>query len=309
MWDAARMKPQSGAVTLHWLGGAMGVLLALYLAFGTLLWSAQRSMIFPADPRPAVLDPATLPGVQAVTLHTADGERLVAWWAPPAREGAPVHLYLHGNGATLQARAGRFAWIVARGDGLLAVSWRGYGGSTGSPSEAGLMADARSAWLALTDAAEAGDRGARSDALGATPLPGRGPALPPSRVLLFGESIGTTVAVKLAAELSAAGQPPAALVLDSAFPSVEAIAREHYPFFPVGRLLRDPLRADLAAPAVTSPVLQIHCRDDPVTSRAAGERLHALLPRALPLVIVDGRCHTPPLHRFEAELGAFVARL
>jgi len=276
-------------------GAARGVallatLVVAYAAVSAGMFLGQRSLLFRPDARPALPAAAQLPQVQAVTLATADGERLVAWWRPPPQPGAPVVLYLHGNGGHLATRSGRFGWFESQGLGLLAVSWRGYGGSTGRPSEAGLMADAAAAWQALTAAAD-------------TTLPGRDTALPPAQVLVFGESLGTLVAVKLAAQVQ-----PGAVVLDSAFSSVLAVAQQNYGWLPVGLLLRDPLRADLAAPQVRSPVLQVHCEEDPVTPRALAEDLHALLPQAEPLVNVAGRCHTPSLSRFEPALKGFIGR-
>jgi pimeloyl-ACP methyl ester carboxylesterase len=268
----------------------LALLAAAYAAVVVAMYFGQAQLLYRPDATAPAIDPTRLPRVQPVTLATADGQRLVAWWAPPRAPGGPVVLYLHGNGANLAARSGRFGWITeARGAGLLAVSWRGYGGSTGAPSEAGLMADAQAAWRALTDPADAS-------------LPGRGAALPPSRVVLFGESLGTTVAVMLAAQQ----QQPAALVLDSAFDSVLDVARRQYTWLPVAALLRDPFRADLAAPRVAAPVLQVQCRDDPITPTASALALHARLPQARPMVWVEDRCHTPSLRHWTPQLAGFL---
>jgi hypothetical protein len=199
---------------------------------------------------------------------------------PPRHEGVPVYLYLHGNGANLATRDRRLAWLTEGGAGLLAVSWRGYGGSSGRPHEAGLLTDARTAYRTLA---------ARVD---------------PARIVIFGESLGTTVAVMLAAEV-----PVAALVLDSSFASALDIAQGSYPWLPVRWLLRDTYRADLAAPRVRVPVLQVHCRDDPVTPLASAQRLQARLPGRRPLVMVEGRCHTPRIAEFEPALRRFVEGL
>ncbi len=283
MRPATRPRRRLGRLALAGLLVYAGVCIAMF--------ALQRSLLYHPDPTLAVPDGRRLPGVQAVTLATGDGERLVAWWRPSASTGGPVVIYLHGNAAHLGARTERLAWLVDRGTGLLAVNWRGYGGSTGQPSEAGLIADARAAWDALTTAAPAS-------------LPGRGAPVAPSRIVLFGESLGTTVAVRLAAQVD-----PGALVLDSGFLSVLDVAQRHYPWLPVSALLRDPLRADLAAPSVQAPVLQVHCADDPVTPTPSARALHTLFPRAEPMVIVDGRCHTPPLTRWEAPLRDFLERL
>ncbi len=255
------------------------VALAAYALVAAAMFVLQRQLQYVPDPSPLPPPAAVgLPRAVAEVLPTADGQRLTAWWVAPADDARPMYLYLHGNGAHLASRARRFARLTADGAGLYAVSWRGYGGSTGSPTEAGLIEDARAAYARL----------AREVA--------------PRRIVVYGESLGTTVAVLLAAEVETAG-----LVLDSSFASALALAADAYPWLPVGWLLRDRYRADLAAPNVTVPVLQVHCADDPVTPLAHAKALHALLREPRPIALVDGRCHVPPLDRYEAALRAFVA--
>jgi pimeloyl-ACP methyl ester carboxylesterase len=258
----------------------LALLAGLYLLLCGFMYAAQSRLQYRPDPSP--MDPAAvwLPQFRAETLATPDGERIVAWWLPPAHPIGPVYLYLHGNGANLATRDRRLARLGEGGAGVLAVSWRGYGGSSGRPHETGLLTDARTAYRALASRVD------------------------PTRIVVFGESLGTTVAVMLAAEV-----PVAALVLDSSFASALDVAQGRYPWLPVRWLLSDPYRADLAAPRVPVPVLQIHCHDDPVTPLASAQRLQALLPGRRPLVLVEGRCHTPRIAEFEPALRRFVASL
>jgi pimeloyl-ACP methyl ester carboxylesterase len=258
------------------------LLLALlgYALVCVAMFTLQRRLQYFPDPSPMNPAAAGLPQAASETLATADGERLVAWWVAPRDAAQPVYLYLHGNGAHLHARAQRFARLVEDGAGLYALSWRGYGGSTGSPSEAGFMADARAAHAELVR------------------------RVGPGRIVLYGESLGTTVAVMLAAEA-----PVRALLLDSSFDSALGVARAAYPWLPVDLLLRDRFRADLAAPRVAVPVQQVHCRDDPVTPLASALALQARLPRARPLHRIDGRCHVPPIAAYDAVRVRFVASL
>ena len=112
-----------------------------YLALAALMYFAQRSlMYFPERVRtaPAVVG---FPEAQEVWLDTADGERVIAWHVPP-RGDSPVVIYFHGNGGSIRLRVDRFQRLVAAGVGLLGVSYRGYGGSTGTPTEQGLIEDA-----------------------------------------------------------------------------------------------------------------------------------------------------------------------
>jgi hypothetical protein len=126
---------------LEWLimtAGAFGGLVAL-------IYVGQRSlMYFPErlHTQPAM---AGLPEAQEVAHDTKDGERVIAWHVPPRGE-KPVVLYFHCNGGALRNRVARFAELIADGNGLVALSYRGYGGSTGSPTEAGLIADAEAAY-------------------------------------------------------------------------------------------------------------------------------------------------------------------
>jgi uncharacterized protein len=254
------------------IGLALGYALVCALMFGL-----QRKLLY--FPDPSVLNPASvgLPQAQSLDLAAADGVVLKAWWIAPQADNKPVYVYLHGNGANLHARAQRFARLAAGGAGVLALSWRGYGGSGGSPSEEGLMADARAAYAAAAERA------------------------PAARLVLYGESLGTTVATKLAAE-----SPVAALVLDSSFASALDVAQWRYPWLPVAWLMRDPLRADLAAPQVQAPVLQVHCAEDPVTPVASAQKLNALFPQARPLLVLSGECHVPALPRYENDLALFI---
>lgn len=257
-----------------------GLVLCAYGVLCAVMFFKQRSLQYHPDGRPVPLPADLQSRGQALWLDTADGERLAAWWLPPQGDKAPVFLYLHGNSAHLGPRAVRLGRLAAGGAGVLALSWRGYGGSSGEPHEAGLMTDARTAygWLAAR--------------------------VPSARVVLFGESLGTAVAVMLAAE-----QPVAALVLDSSFASALEVAQDAYPWLPVSWLMLDTYRADLAAPKVSAPVLQVHCRVDPVTPLRSAERLNALLPGQRPIQHVEEVCHTPPLDRFEPTLRRFVAEV
>src|SRR5262249_53899023 len=125
---------------LKWLigaGAAFGGLVALmYVAQRSLMYFPERLHTPPAM--------AGLPEAQEVALNTKDGERVIVWHVPPRGE-KPVALYFHGNGGALRNRVDRFRALIADGNGLIALSYRGYGGSTGRPTEAGVVAGARGA--------------------------------------------------------------------------------------------------------------------------------------------------------------------
>jgi fermentation-respiration switch protein FrsA (DUF1100 family) len=231
-----------------------------YVALGALMFFAQRAlMYFPESVRtmPAA---AGLPQAQELTLDTADGETIIVWHVPP-RGGSPVVIYFHGNGGALRMRVDRFARLVGHGIGLLAVSYRGYGGSTGFPTEAGLIEDARTAY------AFANERY-------------------PGRIVPWGESLGSGVAIALAAQ-----KPVSRLILDAPFTSAVDIASALYWFMPVRFLMRDTFRSDLRIAQVKAPVLILHGDADAVVPIAYGERLYAMIPGQKQMVRFAGGEH------------------
>ena len=223
------------------------LLVAGYLGVAALLYVAQRGLMY--FPDTARIAPAALglPGAEDILLDTADGERVVAWHVPPRNE-RPVVLYLHGNGGALSHRAGRFRALTDDGTGLVAVDYRGYGGSTGYPTEAGLAIDAETAYAFAA---------AR---------------YPAERIAIWGESLGTGVAVALAAQ-----KPVGHLILQSPFTSAADVGAHTYWFVPVRLLMKDQFRSDLRIGEVTAPVLVLHGDRDNIVPMASAERLYGLI--------------------------------
>lgn len=249
-------------------GGMIPVLVRLalgavviYAGLVLVLFLAQRTLMYPAETRRTAPAAAGLPEAEEITLATADGERIVAWHVPPRGEN-PIILYLHGNGGALRHRVPRFSALVRDGFGLVAVSFRGYGGSTGSPSEAGLIADADAGHAFAAERYGAG------------------------RIAAFGESLGTGVAVALAAT-----RPVGRLILQAPYTSTADVARIAYPFAPIGLLMKDQFRSDLRAPAVTAPVLILHGTKDSVIPIGFGEALFAAFRSDKRLVRLPGGDH------------------
>lgn len=236
------------------------LLLVAALLLGT-LWALQRKLIyFPTD---GPLPPAgsAVRGAREVTFTTEDGLSLAAWYVPArgagreagpeagrqagpeagrqagpgagpeaGGEAAPTVLVAHGNAGDRAVRAPLAAALSARGLAVLLVDYRGYGGNPGSPSEAGLVRDVEAAYRFLTEEMR----------------------VPPDRLVYFGESLGTAVATALAAR-----HPPAALVLRSPFVDLRSVGRAHYPYLPLGLLLRDrfPLAERLATVRVPTGIV------------------------------------------------------
>jgi fermentation-respiration switch protein FrsA (DUF1100 family) len=218
-----------------------------YVAVGAIMFFAQRSlMYFPEAVRTA---PAAAGFAQAeeVLLEPDGGEKVIAWHVPP-RRNKPVVLYFHGNGGAVRLRVPRFQKIVAAGFGLVALSYRGYGGSSGMPTEAGLIDDARAAYAFAA---------AR---------------YPAERIVLWGESLGTGVAVALAAE-----KPVGRVILESPYTSAVDIASAHYWLLPVRLLMKDQFRSDLRIRRITAPVLILHGDADGIIPVEYGQRLFAMI--------------------------------
>lgn len=222
------------------------VALVCYLGLVAIMYLAQRAlMYFPYTVRMTPQDADFSQGSE-VELKAADGVRILAWTVPP-KPGKPVVLYFHGNGGSVAHRVARFRRLVDDGTGLVALSYRGYGGSDGSPTEEGLIADGRAAYDF-----------ARSK-------------YPDAKVVLWGESLGTGVAVAIAAE-----KDVAAVILEAPFTSAADVAYSAYPFLPVSLLMKDQFRSDARIGGVKAPVLIMHGERDRVVPFRLGERLFAM---------------------------------
>jgi fermentation-respiration switch protein FrsA (DUF1100 family) len=180
------------------------------VAVGLLAWQ-QRRLLYVPDARPPDLHATGVANARAVTVHTKDGLDLLAWFIPPANDASPVVLYLHGNGGNIGDRAHRFARLSRFGWGVLLLEYRGYGGNPGAPTEAGLLEDSRAAYRML-----------RTDGMAA------------SRIILWGESLGSGISARLASEVEVG-----AVLLESPFTSIAAVAQQRFPFVPVDWLIRD----------------------------------------------------------------------
>jgi fermentation-respiration switch protein FrsA (DUF1100 family) len=241
---------------------SLASIVAIYLLTVVGMTIFQRRLQYFPDRR--LVDPAQagMSGVEDLRLTTNDGETLVAWYVP-AKDEHPLILYFHGNGGAVVDRIPRFRALTASGYGLLAISYRGYGGSTGSPSQKGLMEDGETGYL------EARARGYDGE-----------------RIVLMGESLGTGVAIALAARHQAA-----ALVLDSAYSSAVEVAAAHYPIFPVKWLMFDRFRSDLAIGDVHVPVLVVHGDEDDVVPIRLARRLFELANEPKTFMQVSGGKH------------------
>jgi fermentation-respiration switch protein FrsA (DUF1100 family) len=234
-------------------------IVAAYVAAVAALYFLQRGMVFQPGGSLAPPSEAGLSSVEMINFATADGTSLLGWHARP-QAGQPTILYFHGNAGNLSLRGERFEQIIGSGFGLLAVTYRGYPGSEGKPSEQALLADGVEVfdWLA-----------ARS-----------------GTIVILGESLGTGVAVHVAAERTAR-----ALVLEAPFTAAVDIAGATYPWVPVRLLMLDQFLSRERIGRVDEPVLIVHGAEDRVVPSEHGRKLFEAANEPKQLVVFDNAGH------------------
>jgi fermentation-respiration switch protein FrsA (DUF1100 family) len=228
-----------------------GIALAIAILYGAFLLALvlmQRRIIFNPSTERADLKAAGLAEQMAeIRISTPDGLVLTSWWAPAMRPDGRVIVYFHGNAGHHGGRTERIRAYLEAGYGVLLVGYRGYGGNPGIPSEAGLYADAR----------------ANLDFLVAH-------RVRPAQTILFGESLGTAVAIQMATERNAL-----ALVLEAPLASILRSARVRYPLFAFDFLVKDKFDSLSKIAKVRIPVLIVHGELDRITRVRFGRMLFA----------------------------------
>lgn len=238
--------PQPRSHSIHFVLRFAGYTVLVYVALALGLFLAQRSMIFfPSREAPELRTYGAEGVMQTVRVETADGLSLTGWLAPPGPD-KPIIVWFHGNAADHGARFYFARPYIEAGYGVLLAGYRGYGGNPGNPSEIGFYRDGR-AWI--NSLLETG--------------------IPPDRMVLYGESIGTGVATQMALE-----HPDAlALVLQSPYTSLPDVARTRYFFLPVDLMVRDRFRNIDKIGDVRPPVLIHHGKRDNIVPVTHGQRL------------------------------------
>ena len=260
---------------------AVGAVLAAYCLVLAGLYTFQRRLLFIPDK--TVPDPlrAGLTDVAVLHLPTEDGVSLVAWHMPPADPNGFTVLLLHGNAGNIGHRANRLRRMQSVGWGVLLLEYRGYGGNSGSPTEDGLTLDAQAGLAEL-----------------------RRRAVPPEQTLLWGESLGTGLAIRLAAE-----NKVAAVLLDAPYTSIVDAAQGQYPYVPVRPLLKDKFDSLSRVAAIQAPIFVMQGSADRLVPPAMGRKLIQAATAPTELWVADGAGHEDlgPYGAVEAA-AAFVAK-
>jgi uncharacterized protein len=236
-------------------GGYLVVLGAVYVM--------QRSLIYPAGKAVPDAALAAAAGMRTITTRTADGLNLVHWYRPPADDKAPVLVVFHGNAGTIADRVPKLVELMKAGFGLLLSGYRGYGGNPGKPSEEAFSADARGLldWLA-------------------------GEGVSPERTVLYGESLGTGIAVKMATE-----RPSAAVILEAPYTSVAEVAQSRFWFLPARWLVLDKWDSLSRITRINAPLLVMHGLRDRTIPTRYGRRLFEAAEEPKSLVLVEDSGH------------------
>jgi hypothetical protein len=241
------------------LGWIAAIAVVCYVGLATMIYLAQRSLMYFPETVHTTPAAAGLPEAREVALQASDGAPILVWYVAP-QDGKPVILYFHGNGGALKYRVERFRKLIANGIGLVALEYRGYGGLSGSPSEQGLIADAQAAYAFAASHYSV------------------------QQIVVWGESLGSGVAVALAAE-----KPVGRVILEAPFTSAVAVGEQHYWYLPVRFLMKDQFRSDERIGKVTAPLLILHGLHDRIVPYAMGEHLFELANKPKHIVrFIDG---------------------
>lgn len=233
-----------------------------YFGIVAYLYVAQRSMLYMPANKGLTPEALGLDGVERHVLPTPDGETIVLWHAPPL-DGKPTILFLHGNAGEIGDRDERLRVYRQAGFGICFVSYRGFGGSTGSPTEQGTLLDAETAYLWLREQGVSG-----------------------STIALVGESLGTGIAVQLATR-----HEVGAVALEAPYTSTADVASLTYWWLPVSLLMKDQYRSIDHIAEVSAPLLIMHGDADEIIPVSFGKRLFEAAREPKELYLVPGGLH------------------
>ena len=241
--------------------GLVGLVAIVYLGAAGFLYVEQRPLLYLNKHGAETPDIAGLP-IRDLRIPTPDGQSLEAWYEPP-QPGKPVFLFLHGQGGSLHYGKWRYIRMHKEGAGYLALSYRGFSGSTGTPTEKGLFIDGLAAydWLRAQGFAD-------------------------KDIVLHGHSLGSGVATYVATQ-----RPARALILEAPFTAAADVAQSRYPFAPVALLMKDKFANTTRMKDVHIPVLIVHGTDDSTIPIAEGQKLYDLANGPKTFVAMAGSEH------------------
>lgn len=227
-----------------WWLGLLRIAGIIYALACVLLYVFQEKLIYVPFAELARTPAAVLPHYEDVWLETRDGAQLHGWFVSASTPAAPYVIFFHGNAGNMAGRVPVLEYHHRLEHHVLMIDYRGFGQSSGEPSEAGTAMDALTAWNYLTD-----KQGAS-----------------PERIVIHGRSLGAAVALQLARQVQAA-----AVILESPFTSLPDVASDVYPLFPVRWLARIQYPNLEAVRALDTPILVAHSPDDDLIPYSHGQ--------------------------------------
>ena len=221
------------------------IIFIFYLLILAMLFFFQRNLLYHPLENNYYGDKLTVP-VDKVRIKTEDNIELLGWYHKKSVENIKTILFLHGNAGSLENRIHKINHFKNMNINFLIISWRGFSGNKGSPTEQGLYKDARSAlnWLK--------NKGIKIE-----------------DIILYGESLGTGVVVEIAQNNNFSG-----IILESPFTSMVDAAKNKYPFFPIRFLLKDRYESEKKIKNIKSPILIMHGEIDKIVPLWMGKRMY-----------------------------------
>jgi len=225
----------------------VGLVLTIYLIITFILYKSQRSLLYHPSENNYFGDKLMV-SIDKVKIKTEDNIELLAWYHHKDIDNYKTILFLHGNAGSLENRIHKINHFKEMEINFLIISWRGFSGNDGKPTEEGLYKDARSAvkWLI--------NKGVKKE-----------------NIIIYGESLGTGVATEISQNENFAG-----IVLESPFTSMVAAGKSKYPIFPIGLLLKDKYESDKKIKNIKSPVLVMHGEVDTIVPFWMGKKIYEL---------------------------------
>ena len=225
----------------------IGLVVLIYLIITLILYNSQRSLLYHPTENNYSGDKLTV-SIDKIKIKNEDNIELLAWYHEKDIENYKTVLFLHGNAGSLENRIHKINHFNDMDVNFLIISWRGFSGNKGQPTEEGLYKDAKSGvdWLK--------NKGIRKE-----------------NIIIYGESLGTGVATEIAQNNNFAG-----VILESPFTSMVAAGKSKYPIFPIKLLLKDKFESDKKIQNIKSPILIMHGEDDKIVPFWMGKKLYEL---------------------------------
>ena len=261
---------------MRWLKRIALIALTLYLILATAVFMLQRKMLY--LPPNLYLTPTAVGVPQMMEIKEGAG----GWYAPPADPNGKVVMVFHGNGSAIYSNHDIFRDLMENGYGVFSVSYPGYPGSDGQPSQEGMVMAAKTQyeWVLAQ-------------------------GIKPDKIIFYGTSLGSGVAAQLTAR-----HQPSLLVMDAPFNSILDMGRKQVPWLPVSLLMKDKFLSDKALAGLKVPLIWIHGTADRIVPIAQGQKLYDGYEGPKSAHVIEGGQHTNLwfLGGRDIVLGALAAR-